>query len=507
MIRSLVVLVLSCSASLCTSSLAFAQAPSRAAVERAYLEGVEARIQPRWRSFLAELDARPPEARYRDPKLATVVKIVLFADGGLVRMEVEKASGLKGYDDATTDLLHDILPLPKPPIVLLSERDDRLYLRWSFDRKGDHGELMFDPLPVDEAVTRALARNQLEFASARMADAWTKEPALARRVLPRLADALLRQATVSADQRIRAAAAEVLGERDDGEEPLLKLAVDPVAQVRAAAMEALGARPRSQQARELLAKQLSGDQFAIAAKVLLRLGARELVVDAAKKLFNAGPAMRPRAIEMAAAAPDRALVPGLLAAIKDAPEPLRLQAIALLESSSKPASPDLQREIIRLALHDPTNAVRARAYTAMATLDDHTPGMRSRFVDALADADPRVRAAAAAGLVRVGGSVAADELIRASKDRAPEVRAALARALVAYPFNGSARVLKRLQEDGDPLVKAALAPQAEGTVAVVAAKPADPAVSIEALEGRVALESDPVRRLAAMAAWTRATRK
>ena len=459
-------------------------------LDKPYLAAAHERIHRRWLGFINELARLPPESPYHNPALSVELLLTVEADGTISNVERTRSTGLKGFDDAPVDLIHELGALPPPPPAIRSD-DGRAYIAWKFVPKEpgcEERSITERRLPLSEAVPKLVNDGRVDQAAARIADARRGDPAKETELITILTAAVARQEARSPDAQHRAAAASVLGHAPDGEKLLLSLAVDTDVSVRRAALLAIGVHrttPLGDRARGLLVKALKtddrveaaralgmvgervateplralvdkGEGLPATAQALVAIGARESAVDGINKLLAGDAAARRAAAPTARllALPELTPTVSLALASPATDEATRLELLLALAPEANKGSADARRAILG-RLRDPSVKVRARALDLMGAFGDRSGAMRTRLIDALDDPAFEVRAAAASSLVPVGGAPSVDEIARASRDRAPAVRAAVATALRLHPFEGSKPMLARLEKDADAAVRAA----------------------------------------------------
>lgn len=99
-----------------------------------YINGIHNRIHPIFAdTFLASLDNLPPSHVLSDQKLITRLEIVLTRDGHIVKMGVNKTSGVTAFDIAALDSVQRASPFGPAPSAIVSP-DGQVYLHWEFHR-------------------------------------------------------------------------------------------------------------------------------------------------------------------------------------------------------------------------------------------------------------------------------------------------------------------------------------------------------------------------------------
>ncbi len=100
-----------------------------------YLSAIHNRIHPIFaEQDLAAMDGLPKSHPWNDPKLFTVLEIVLAKDTGrIVRMGVTKGSGITAFDLQALSSVDSAAPFGKAPDIIASP-DGNVYLHWEFHR-------------------------------------------------------------------------------------------------------------------------------------------------------------------------------------------------------------------------------------------------------------------------------------------------------------------------------------------------------------------------------------
>ena len=391
-----------------------AMADGSAGPERDYLRALHAHIHRRWSDNFLRLAAEklPPVNPLNQPGLTAEADIVVAPDGQLISARVTRGSGFAGFDDAVLEVLRDAVPFPKPPTALRSD-DDRFHAHWVFAR--DQRRC------ANVAVLRTY--DPIEVALPKLLRSGRRDEALKR-------VAMTRSAGQPADAMFTLLAAD-----------WLKAAIHkPWATVRMARLLAEGGDEEASKwlKNAVRRPELAGDAGSalVAAKVpLCPLLKAWFESDnwsdhqiAAVALANAG---------------DPACIPGLsklLLNTKARPDARSAAAVALGSIDADEA----RKALAAVAKDDnPTGPVRAAAMLALIK-----PGAGRPKVIAmekyLRDPLPEVRAAAAAGVVRAGGSANLDDLYVLFKDNDPRPALAALRELDRVPGEEATKLIARL---------------------------------------------------------------
>jgi TonB family protein len=391
-----------------------AMADGNAGPERDYLRALHAHIHRRWSDNFLRLAAEklPAVNPLNQPGLTAEADIVVAPDGQLISARVTRGSGFAGFDDALLEVLRDAVPFPKPPAALRSD-DDRLHAHWVFAR--DQRRC------ANVAVLRTY--DPIEVALPKLLRSGRRDEALKR-------VAMTRSAGQPADAMFTLLAAD-----------WLKAAIhEPWATVRMA---------------RLLAE--SGDEEA--SKWLKNAVRRpELAADAGSALVSAKVPLCPllkawfdsdnwndhqiAAVALANAG-DPACIPGLtklLSNTKARPDARSAAAVALGSIDT-----DEARKALAAAAKDDNPTVPVRAAAMLALIK---PGAGRAKVIAmekyLRDPSAEVRAAAAAGVVRAGGSANLDDLYVLFKETDPRPALAALRELDRVPGDEATKLIARL---------------------------------------------------------------
>jgi TonB family protein len=380
--------------------------------EADYLRMLHAHIHKRWADNFLRLagEKLPPINPLNQAGLTAEADIVIAPDGQLISARVTRGSGFAGFDDAILEVLRDSVPFPSPPVAIRSD-DDRLRVHWLFarDQRRCAGVALLRTYdPVEVALPKLLRAGRRDEALKRVA--MTREAG-------QPADAMF---TLLAADWIKAAIhepwatvrmARLLAERGDDEgNKWLKNAVR---------------RP-----------ELAGD--AGPALVAVKAPLCPLL----KPWFESDNWSDHQVAAVAlATSGDPTCVPGLAKLLlnnKARPE-ARAAAATALGSVDDPEA----RKALAAATKDDLPAVRGAAMLAQIR-----PGAGRRAVIAmerfLRDPAPEMRAAAAAGVVRAGGSANLDDLYVLFKDNDPRPSLAALRELALVPSDEATNLIARL---------------------------------------------------------------
>jgi len=380
--------------------------------EADYLRTLHAHIHKRWADNFLRLAAEklPPINPLNQAGLTAEADIVIAPDGQLISARITRGSGFAGFDDAIIEVLRDSVPLPSPPIALRSD-DERLHAHWLFarDQRRCAGvALMRTYDPVEVALPKLLRAGRRDEALKRVAMTRSAgQPAEAMFNL--LAADWIKAAIHEPWATVRMA--RLLAERGDDEgSRWLKNAVR---------------RP-----------ELAGD--AGPALVAVKVPLCPLL----KTWFDSDNWSDHQIAAVAlATANDPSCAPGLAKLVGNAkarPE-ARVAAATALGSIDG----DEARKALAAATKDDVAAVRAAAMLAQIK-----PGAGRKTVIAmeryLRDPAPEMRAAAAAGVVRAGGSANLDDLYVLFKYNDPRPALAALRELDRVPSEEATKLIARL---------------------------------------------------------------
>lgn len=389
--------------------------------ESGYLKTLHAHIHKRWSDNFLRLAAEklPPINPLNQGGLTAEAEIVIAPDGQLISARIARGSGFAGFDDAILEVLRDSVPLPSPPVTLRSD-DDRLHAHWLFardQRRCASVSLMRTYDPVEVALPKLLRAGRRDEALKRVA--MTRGAGLpAESVFTLLAADWIKAAIHEPWATVRMA--RLLAEKGDDEgSKWLKNAVR---------------RP-----------ELAGDagQALVAVKVPL--------CPLLKAWFDSDNWSDHQIAAVAlATASDPSCGPGLaklLGNTKARPEARAAAATALGSVDT-----DEARKALAAATKDDVPAVRGAAMLAQVK-----PGAGRKAVISmerfLRDPAPEMRAAAAAGVVRAGGSTNLDDLYVLFKDNDARPSLAALHELERVPSEEATKLIARLVKRPQPEVQ------------------------------------------------------
>ncbi|HMF42579.1 MAG TPA: energy transducer TonB [Polyangia bacterium] len=389
--------------------------------EAEYLRALHDHIHKRWADNFLRLAAEklPPINPLNQAGLTAEAEIVVAPDGQLISARIARGSGFAGFDDAILEVLRDSVPLPSPPPDVRSD-DERLHAHWLFarDQRRCAGvTLMRTYDPVEVALPKLLRAGRRDEALKRVA--------------------MTRGAGLPAESMFNLLAAD-----------WIKAAIhEPWATVRMARLLAeKGDDEGSRWLKNAVRRpELAADagQALVAVKVPL--------CPLLKAWFDSDNWSDHQVAAVAlATANDPTCVPGLaklLGNTKARPEARAAAATALGSVDT-----DEARKAVAAATKDDVPAVRGAAMLAQIR-----PGAGRKAVIAmerfLRDPAPEMRAAAAAGVVRAGGSSNLDDLYVLFKDNDARPSLAALRELDRVPSEEATKLISRLARRPQPDVQ------------------------------------------------------
>ena len=390
-----------------------------------YLRTLHAHIHRRWADNFLRLAAEklPAVNPLNQPGMTAEVDIVVAPDGQLLSAAITRGSGFAGFDDAVLEVLRDSVPFPSPVPAVRSD-DDKLHAHWLFARDqrrcaGVAVVRIFDP--VDVALPKLLRSGRRPEALKRVAVA-RGTGANADASFTLLANDWIKSSLHEPWATVRMA--RTLAVR--GNEDAIKWLKNAVR------------RP------ELAA---DAGPALVAAKVpLCPLLAAWFDTDNWTDHHTAASAL--------ATAKDPACAPGLLTLLantKARPEARAAAVVALASIDNDEA----RKAIATAAKEDNPAAVRAAALLAQIKPKAGRPKVIA-MEKYLRDPAPELRAAAAAGVVRAGGSANLDDLYVLFKDNDPRPALAALRELADVPGEEATKLIARLAKRPQlPVQKAA----------------------------------------------------
>jgi TonB family protein len=386
-----------------------------------YLRSLHARVHSRWSgNFLKMASAQLPKTHpLNAPELRVVLEATLARDGALVDTHVSAPSGVAELDAAALEVLKESAPMPAAPAELISD-DDQVHLTWAFarDRRAcSEVKVVQKEGPLEEALPRLLAAK-------------------------REAEALRRIAAAPAPERSLSLFAATW----------LKRALPDPKLARAAAIGLLGAGDASG---EKLAREALGQEDAAAAAAAALAHAKRSLCPLVKdNLARTGTRPQMAALLALRAAPDAACLPELIAVAHNR-SLLVPSRVAALEALGPIADAPARKAVVELE-KDPLPAVRAAAVLALAQPGGGKAAL-FRLTPLLRDPAVEVRAAAIAGVLRVAGDSALDQLYLLGKETDPRPYEAAAAGLSRLASDASAQLLLRIYLRKDKVTRTAAA--------------------------------------------------
>ena len=450
-----------------------------------YVVEVAPRFAVPWRAFLDDLRLRlPPGHKLNRSSLAVRIGIELDADGNLIAMKVSAPSGARAFDDAALEVAREAVPLPRPPMELLSD-DERLHLEWQFARDARQAgpataRVRRLEWPLERALPALLARGRVGEAARRIAAAahGIGEGGAQQALIDRFREvcgAAVTQALASEESARQAAgvSAAVAARLTSAAPALRKLAsgaIDPA--VRQAALRALGqlGDRRSLPLLRRIALAESGrtseDIGAAAAALHAMKQDGEVRAAASARLRSDGELGRWTALAVMTQVPVAEAVPDLVALLRgdrNVARAERITAAAALgtvaaqsgegRTGEGRAALDALVECLRVA-DAAQRAACAQAIAGAAPPADGVRQIETRLLALLRDRDEGVRAAATLAAARLDPDRFAASLSRLGGERSDLVLAALAEGLAGVPGPRALARLKSLAGGKSPRVRA-----------------------------------------------------
>jgi TonB family protein len=386
-----------------------------------YLKTLHAHIHRRWAENFLRLAAEklPPVNPLNQPGLTAEADVVVAPDGQLISAQITRGSGFAGFDDAILEVLRDAVPFPRPPGPVRSD-DDRFHAHWVFarDQRRCSGVAVLRTYdPVEVALPKLLRAGRRDEALKRVA--------------------MTRGAGLPADPMFTLLAAD-----------WIKAAIhEPWATVRMARLLAeRGDEEGNKWLRNAVRRpELAGD--AGAALVAVKAPLCPLL----KTWFDSDNWSDHQIAAIALAnSGDPACAPGLAKLLlneKARPEARAAAAVALGSIDSEEA-----RKALSTAASEDNRAVAVRAAAMLAQIKPNAGRPKVIAMEKfLRDPAPEMRAAAAAGVVRAGGSSNLDDLYVLFKDTDARPSLAALRELERVTSDEAnkliARLVKRPQKD------------------------------------------------------------
>jgi TonB family protein len=450
-----------------------------------YTVEVAPRFAVPWRAFLDDLRLRlPPDHRLNRSSLAVRVGLEIDVDGSLVAMRVVSPSGDRAFDDAALEVAREALPLPRPPMALLSD-DERLHLEWQFARDVRQAgpataRIRRVEWPLERALPALLSRGRVGEAARRIASAAESigESDGAQQVLidrfREVCSAAVIQALTSDETSRQAAgvAAAAAAGLTAAAPALRKVAggsIDPA--VRRAAMRALGqlgdraALPLLRQVALGEAGLSSEDIGAAAAALHAMKQDGDVRAAASKRLRSDSELDRWTALAVMTQVPVPEAVPDLVAFLRGDGRVVRAERItaaaalgAVAAQPGESARPALEALVDCLGVADAAQrAACAQAIAGAARAGEGGRPIVTRLLALLRDRDEGVRAAATLAAARLDPDRFAGSLPRLSGERSELVLASLAEGLAGVPGPRALSRLIRLAASKSPRVRSTAA--------------------------------------------------
>lgn len=391
-----------------------------------YLRKLHGHIHRRWADNFLRMaaDKMPAINPLNQPGLQAEVDIIVAPDGQLLSAAIARGSGFVGFDDAVLEVLRDSVPFPSPIPAVRSD-DDRLHARWLFARDqrrcaGVAVVRVFDPVEV--ALPKLLRSG--------------RRPEALKRV------AAARGAGVHADAMFTLLATDWIRSSIN----------EPWATVRMARMLAVRGDP---EAIKWLKNAVRRPELAADAGAAL-VAAKVPLCPLLKAWFDGDNWGDHQTAAIAlATSPDPACAPGLTALLtntKARPEARAAAVVALASIDND----DARKAVAAATKEDNPAAVRAAALLSQIRPKAGRPKVIA-MEKYLRDPAPEMRAAAAAGVVRAGGSSNLDDLYVLFKDNDPRPALAALRELADVPGEEATKLIARLAKRPQPQVQKAAA--------------------------------------------------
>jgi hypothetical protein len=390
-----------------------------------YLRAMHRSIHFRWANmFIEDVAAkRPATDSLNNPALETEILFTVRWDGSAAEVTVTHGSGVAAFDEAAVNAVRGgTVHFPVPPIDVYGD-DGVAHFRWIFARDA-----------------RLCSGGEVRRVEAPLAEAL---PRLF--IQGRVKEALLRVAryTQNGDTAAMSTFARAWLAR-----PQQDLALD----ARAAA--ALAHAGDTRQAARLRPALNRPDTVALAAPALAALKV-DLCAEVRPRLTATNPdgilyathVLQLGGAELPAGSPCVATL-GELLKMDALPAPVRAEVLRTL-AVVNPAG--VRRPALN-ALADGDARMRAAAATVFARPGGGRPTLY-RLQPLVKDPSLEVRAAVAAGLIRACGDLAIDYVMPLVKDRAPEPLAAMAPELGKQTSAASLDLLAKMQKRNDPLLR------------------------------------------------------
>ena len=380
--------------------------------ESVYLPALHAHVHRRWADNFLRLvgEKLPATDPLNDASKTAEVDLVIAGDGQLASVAIARGSGVQGFDDAVLEVLRDAVPYPAPPLAARSD-DDRAHVRWTFardQRRCSSVNVLRTYEPVDVVMPKLLRAGRRDEGLRRIA--------------------MARGSGVATDATFTLLATDWV--RTSLREPWAT-----VKMVRPLALRG------DQEAIEWLKNAVRRPDAAAEAGAAL-VAAKAPLCPLLKGWFDTESWTDHKTAAAAlTTSSDRGCLPGLAKVLLNdsANVDTRVAAAAGLGAIDDPDA----RKALAEAAKDDKAAVRAAAMLAQIR-----PGAGRAKVIAMAaflrDAQPDVRAAAAAGVVRAGGDSNLADLYVLFKDDDPRAALAALRELEQVPSDEAIKLVGRL---------------------------------------------------------------
>ncbi len=469
-------------------------APAHA--EDPWLEAVHAKVDHIWGgSFLLDCDRHlPPGHALHDKSIVTLLRLTLSNEGLLVESVVEKSSGHPDWDASALEVAKAASPLPAAPQSVWSD-DAQVRLIWAFPRdrsKGGPKSSRVDrvALPLAEAVPKLLEQGRWGRALERLAD--PKATPTTEQVSA-VTGAIL--AAGLSDPKAQAATLQaIIAGRAQGVAGLGELLANQKAPppIRAAAAEALGLQGQAGKAQLIkLLAELPSRLASAAASGLAAMGAADEGWASIKGRTGADLAKALKAA-MSLGAPSS--VEALVAELANPSLAHRVLAAEALGAAAQgkdgPAVAALKKAV---AGEEPRlRAAAARGITRVGRAGLKSKGLFYRVIPLLQKGTPDEKASALIAAGAVGREKASGDLVLLSKKvKSPALRAAAAEGLGLIPTEEArARLEVLLKSDSAEVRRAAL-------LALAGRSDAQAAVKAASTQGLSLTDADELQLLAA----------
>jgi HEAT repeat protein len=382
--------------------------------EAAYLKVLHGHIHKRWADNFLRLagEKLPAINPLNQPGLTAEADIVVAPDGQLISARITRASGFLGFDDAILEVLRDSVPYPTPPPAARSD-DERFHAHWVFARDqrrcaGVAATRTYDPVEV--ALPKLLRSGRRDEALKRVS--------------------MTRGAGQPADPMFTLLAAD-----------WIKSAIhEPWATVR---MARLLAERGDDAGNKWLMNAVRRPELAADAGSAL-VAVKAPLCPLVKAWFESDNWSDHQLAAVAlATSPDPACAPGLVKLLQNTKAQPAARAAAAVALG--PIDSDEARKALSAAAKEESTAAPVRAAAMLALIKPNAGRPKVIAMEKyLRDPSPEMRAAAAAGVVRAGGSTNLDDLYVLFKD--DDVRPALAalKELERVPSEEANKLIARL---------------------------------------------------------------